>query len=556
MRKTTSAIAMARKLILTLSIAFSSFAGANAQNFVTPTAYEDSYPTAGSPFISRTTHTSCYSFSNLGFSSTTADIVLSAWDAPGLIAAVAWRGIVPGTGGAGIINQGIVPYSNVQDLEVGLLSVNNGYQVIVAYYKNGVGHFFDVYDLNLTGMTYLYTKQLSTMASYTRISMDSHKLYGVAITWQEKFIKSIVLLGGSSLSASGILTLSGSNGYTRPDCAFSHSNQAGTLNVHYAYYHPVSGVIIESSFDFWTAIGLGTTTIFPSVNDANLAAPSSGVNVNLDCPDHYDVENWAYTYTDNYYDISVRFIDYHSTATPTTVVVNDNSVLSSAAINSSMNYNPFLAYDHDCIYGVGTLYVGWVSQYIDPATSNPASYIAVQIKEDGNGPVTPVDYLTVPNNTTLTSGTPYLSFSKQNDATDYLYTIFPQYVNGVGYRMQHKYHAWNNSQFKGATPVYTCNNDEDHKKAFAARNAGMNITLYPNPYVSTFELQIPADIQNEKGSIIITGVDGKTYGTFEGDMRNANSYLSTIGANMPAGNYAIQVQVNGRTQVLKTTKVQ
>jgi hypothetical protein len=60
------------------------------------------------------------------------------------------------------------------------------------------------------------------------------------------------------------------------------------------------------------------------VQDVNgVTVQWSELTASIDCPDHYSVENWAYTYAIDGMDIYVRSIDYNSLGFPiTTNVVN------------------------------------------------------------------------------------------------------------------------------------------------------------------------------------------------------------------------------------------
>ncbi|MBS1771963.1 MAG: T9SS type A sorting domain-containing protein [Bacteroidetes bacterium] len=544
-----------------ITVLFLAATPAVAQNFIPPTAFEDSWPAPGNPNISRTTHTSCYSFGNIPVSGTTYDLTMAGWDAPGLPGGVSWRMLMPGNPSV-VINQGIIPYpTTCQDLEVGFTFAGNGVQAAVAYYRNGVGHFVDVYSWTGLGLTLLYTMPLSTMASYTRISMDSHKMYGLAITWQEKDIKTIVGLGGGAgIAWSGILTLNGTVGETMPDCAFSHTPQAGTLNVHYVYYNPVTLTVTESSYDFWIMIYMLGGGVPVLVNDANFVGPVNMSVMNLDAPDHYDVENWAYTYTPNGADICVRLIDFHTGGVPTTVIVN-SGVLGNFPINVPINYNPVVAYDHDCIYGwgYGTMYVGWYTSVTDPATTNAAAYVSLQMDEAGTTLLTPLDYMTVANNPFMASGTPVMSFSKQNDQTNYLYTIFPQYWNPWGgYMMENKYHAWNTGSFKGTGRTALTCNDEEHIKAFEQKHiSSVQVKAYPNPFSNMLAITIPVEYANDNVSIVLTDITGKICGTYQGKFTDANTYLTNLSKGLHTGNYNMSLNVEGKmNENLKIVKAE
>ncbi len=525
---------------------------ANAQTYINPTAFEDSYAPVGSPNINNTTHTSCYSFSNVNLGAGNVDLVTSGWDVPGGPSTVAWRELAPGIPST-IVNQGMLNYGGAQDLEVGIVNAG-GIQLLVAYYRPGFGHVLDVYNWLPGGPVFAYNVILSGIPFYTRISMDCHKLYGVALTWEDPFAGIQTMLGattGGPLTFSGVLTLAGTMGETQPDCAFSHTTS--NLNVHFAYYNPATQAVTEAEYQFWPYVPLPSMTVTYATNDVNFVGPVNMPPVNLDCPDHYGVDNWAYTYTPNSNDIVVRLIDFNTSGVPTTVIVNNGS-LGNTPNNAAINVNSFVAYDYNCIMGIGSMYVGWYSTDIDPMTGNANGYTALQMDESGSFLLTPNDYLTVANNPTFASPTPYLSFSKQNDQTNYLYTVFPESQFG-NYSMQNKYHPWSTAAFKGHHEKYTCN-DEANLAAFAQKQqSAIQLTAYPNPFTDKLILKIPAELQSKTADITITDITGKSYGTYSGPLQNANERISNMSSTLAAGSYFMNVSVQGeQKQTIRLVK--
>lgn len=557
-----------RRALSALSILFCLLFGSSvrlsAQTFIPPIAFEDSWPMAGSPDINITTHTSAYSFAlvNITGMGMPCDLVLAGWDDPsGTVGGVSWRYLQPGNPTM-IINQGVVPYANARDLEVGYLNVGGNTQMLVAYYSIGVGHMVDVYDLTNTGPTFLYTNTLSTSPNYGRISMDCHLEYAVAITWEEAgVIYTMVGLNTPSLiTFSGVLQIGGSKKDYEPDCAFSHTSMAGTLNVHYSYYSPSTGVITEASYDFWTMIYMGGGIVPVAINDLNLVGfYSDPLTTNIDCPGHYDVENWAYTYTTNSQDISVRLIDYHTTATPVTRVINDMSVLGCQAINGNYNAHPFPAYDPNHSPGATSIYVGWYTTTTNPATMAAAGYIGLRMNESGTVALSPIDYLTIANNPTWASQTHVLSFSKQDDMFPFLYTVFPEWdPTFPGYRLENKYHNWPTPQFKGEERHgFECNDEAriaEFKKNIVTSSA---IKAYPNPFTNVLGLSFPASMQQSATSVVVSDMTGKVIDTYNGQVSKVNAHLTDLSKSLSPGAYIMNVSVDGQTkQTIKVTKVQ
>ncbi len=557
-----------RRALSTLLIFFCSLLGItgqlSAQTFVPPIAFEDSWPMAGSPDINITTHTSAYSFATVNITGMgmPCDLVLAGWDEPsGTTAGVSWRYLQPGSPTM-IINQGVVPYSNVRDLEVGYLNVVGNTQMLVAYYSIGVGHMVDVYDLTPAGPVFAYTNTLSTSPNYGRISMDCHLEYAVAITWEEAgtIYTTVGLVTSPVITFSGVLQIAGTRKDYEPDCAFSHTSMAGTLNVHYSYYSPSTGVITEASYDFWTMIYMGGGIVPVAVNDLNfIGFYSDPIITNIDCPGHYDVENWAYTYTTNSQNISVRLIDYHTLGTPVTSVINDMSILGCQAINGNYNAHPFPAYDPNHAPGATSIYVGWYTNTIDPATSAVAGYIGLRMNESGTVALSPLDYLTIANNPTWASQTHVLSFSKQDDMFPFLYTVFPEYDAGAAaYQLQNKYHSWPTAQFKSAeNQVHQCD-DEERIAAFKSKLvASTTIKAYPNPFTNVLGLSFPTSMQQSATTVDVSDMTGKVLDTYNGQVSKVNAHLTDLSKTLSPGTYIMNVSVDGQTkQILKVTKVQ
>lgn len=532
-----------------------------AQVFNPPAAYEDSYPFAGNQ-IGRTTHTSCYSSSNLNILGSSEDLVISAWDEPGMYATVAWRRLTPGAPWA-IINQGLIPYGpGYRDMEVGFMYVGSTIKIFAAYYKVGSGHYIDIYDLTAGGPVLSGNITLSSSSTYGRISLDCHRMYGMVVTWEDNAVirTRVAWDNGGSLGVSPIVTFDPSSVKRRlPDVTFSHANSTGALLCEYVYMEDngSSQGFIESSYDFWTMAGFGSPMIVaPLVQDFNPISYSTFVSPpNIDCPDHYSVQNWAYTYhTSTTNDIYVRLIDYNSTAIPNTIVVNDGSI-GIAPINGSQNINPFISYANS----YDNFYVGWFTTEIDPMTSDIASYVSVNVHESGTFVMSAPDYLTVPNDPSKASGTPFLSFSKYTEISDYLYTIFPQYDNSAGYEMQHKYHNWSSlSAFKGEqSQIVECN--DKGRTAFLAKHAAGSLSTasaYPNPFTDQLAISVSADMLQENVDVTITSITGSVVFQESGIPSDINKQLSNL-SSLNTGMYimSLNCRATNYSEVIKLQKV-
>ncbi len=577
-----------RKLLLrtgAIALLFTSlFSLPASAQFNPPTAVENTYPTA--PAIGLTGHTSAYStdmanippYGNVTLS-------LAGWDDPNPAqpAGVSWQLLMVGNP-AVIFAQGVIPYANVRDLEVGWLDVGGDPQVLVAYYQNGVGHMLDVYSMMTGTPVFLYTKVLSAMPNYTRISIDCHiPPYAVGIAWQDVGgINVCVGLNSSpTITYSNILTLTGTAGETGPDLAFVHTGTGLMLQT--VYYNPVTGNITESMFDFWTALGTPGFTLAPTVNDVNLVgvcqqnnppdnpnAPPAGPAgpkpppvirvcpyMNIDGPGHYSYDDWAYTYTTDNNNIKVRHMDQATSPFASTVIVNNGGPWFGLPINPALNINPFPFYNRISCGAVGIV-VAWYTNYIDPMTGLQAGYVGLNMSENGTALLSAPWYLTVANNPTFASPTPVLSISKQDDGCQDMFTVFPELDNTGTFRMENKYPPQCVNSFKGEAQHQIECNDNDRIATFIKTHKASNglVRVYPNPYSSNFKLDMPLAYQQDNMTVVVTDILGVTVGKFNGIGAKANAYLNELSKGLASGTYLLNINIPGKEkETLKITKL-
>jgi hypothetical protein len=545
-----------------------------AQTFNPPGSFEDTHPNVGGG-IGLTGHTSAYSLAWMNTALGPCDFVMSGWDDASALqpAGVSWRLLTPGNP-AGIINQGVIPYANVRDVEVGAVTVNNLPQMLVAYYRNGIGHMVDVYDMATGAPVFLYTNVLSTMGYYTRISIDCHKQYGIVIAWEDmngiNFVCGLNTI--PTITFSPILTLGGTLGETTVDVAFTHSS---ALLTQFVYYNPNTGNITESSFDYWVAMGLTFPQVVgPKIHDKNFIGtcdPCDPKNtpkdmprlsvcpyMNIDAPGHYGKDNWAYTYTTDNNNISVRYMDLNTSPFAATAVVNDGSSLPAMPINGNLNVHPFLQYDNMCGPAIN---VAWYTNTIDPGPGSVAGYVGLRMNETGNVLYSPIDYLTVANNPTWGSMTPVISHSKSDDiCPGFMYTVFPEFDMGApGFRMENKYPAYCANSYKGDPngdnhEHIACNDDERIAEFKKLHSIG-NLSAYPNPFQSSFRIGLSEDYIQDVATITLIDVLGNTVATYNGPAYEANAYFETKTKNLAAGSYFLNVTIEGKLrETLKLTK--
>jgi len=433
-------------------------------------------------------------------------------------------------------------------MEVGLVhnSTTNRLNLLVAYYKAGTGHFMDIYEVTgstINPVVYSSTMMLSNSPNYGRIRMDCHKLYGVALAWQYPGI-GIQTLVGDLGTWSGVTTFSGTGGESGPDVAFSHSS--GPLNVHYVYYNNSTGNMTESVFD-WSVL-LGTPgSVPPIIEDVNFVGAGMALRPVLDCPDHYDAENWAYTYADNGGKILVRYIDYHTAATPLTVAVNSGALGNVPTSSIHKVFDPALHYGNGGIGGgTGQITVGWY------ATNGSwlNGYMALEMTEDGSGLISAPDYMALPNAFTpsfypLRKG---IAFSKGSDdplVPPFLYTTFYDLDPGtVLYNLHHAFHKWGMPVFKGGG--FTDPHPECGIHARQALAATSRLSAYPNPFRESIQTSVSLE---EDGMLQLEMFDltGRRVWQHQAAMTKGSHQVSTGSLKALApGTYVLNASLNGK----------
>ncbi|RYD96404.1 MAG: T9SS type A sorting domain-containing protein [Sphingobacteriales bacterium] len=555
-----------RQPLVLLSLAIMGFTPAFAQSFNPPMAdtYTFGDPAAGaSPQV-----TASYSHKDVPTGFGTHDLYLSAWSTNdpggGRMSEFIYR-FTGSSNPLALVSQGSFLYQGVADLKVGMVfdGTIGAYVVLVAYYDymgiNSItgqaGHLLDMYAINGTPggpLNWFNQIQLSAAPSYGRISMDSHKDYGVAIAWEHPGV-GIETMVGDAGNWSGVTTLDATLGEQGPDVAFSHSS--GPLNVHFVYQNPATGTITESVLDWPLLLSTpfgGTALIPPNIEDMDWT-PFPISNLVLDCPDHYGVENWAYTYTDGQ-SVYVRHIDYNTSGVPFTTVVNDGSLGNVPTLGSFLAFNPTLHYGDGAMGGTtGQISVGWYCTYSLSGIGD-SHYITLEMREDGSGLLSAPDYNRLPNSVNAYSY-PFsgISFSKMSDAPaaiapDFLYaTYFIETPFGSGnYELHHAFHKWNNPLFRGIKPkpVHPECSSPSKKEAAHVRR----LSVYPNPFLSTFTSKVNLK-EDGMVTMVLTDITGKIVARqktwqSKGDQELTMNSLEKL----DPGSYLLNTQVNGVTQ--------
>lgn len=505
------------------------FTGSLAQaQFISPVFPETVYPTAPMAVVLRTQHTSCYSMTGIGFGSVANNLYIHTWNsAGGPVNGIAWRRT--NTAGTTLNLGTAVINGDIRDLEAGFIQVSGTYFVVATYYEQGVGFFYRLYQWNAGGLSLVGGPTLlMACPQYRRISLDVHKLYGVAITWQDNagrvYVKVADASGGTLVIGNNIEVTNAFNAAI-PDVAFSH---ASNLNVRIVFVDEGSGLIHVMHEDFFTLLSAVLPMPF-ILDDLNPAAyppplisdPFRSNNLQLDSPDHFSDDNWSYIYTDDQQNVFTRLQTWSVSATPFTVNLSN-------WLGAFRNEFLTLGYRPD---GMG-IHHGWFTRY----TGAPVpGFIALEMNDDGSF-VTPPGNFKVVANSTAYSWEPVMSFSKQNDLSNRLFVAYPMAgVGGFGYEMRTKLVPWGAPSFIVAP---------DNPVVLTATDVG--ISLYPNPFTETFTVAIKNDSPDATYEAVLTDQQGKVMARPTGNLRRMNEALQDAAQGMPSGIYFLTVKNNGQ----------
>ncbi len=570
--------ALERLLLLSLFFAYASVA--NAQ-FLPPSVSYPEYtypPVPPPPPVAATTNSSNYSLQgNWPPSATNCWLLVSSWEGSGL-AGFSWQALDYAT--FAVYDQGYLNYpSGATDLNVGIIRNPTSptfIQVDVSYHLHGTGHFVDVYDwhepatlggLGPYGCTLNFSKQLSCLPAFSRISMDTHIGYGTAIVWEDPS-NGIDVIAGNDNVFGPAFTFSGTSGHTNPDVAFTHAG-GSVQQIHVVSY--LSGTGVVEYYANWPDIIPGgalatlcgtppfcsTCSLANTIEDVN-AIPVNPQSLHFDAPDHYTFQDWAYTYAIGN-DIYARIMNWDAGAfpmpsylgTPATVCFTDGSYVAPVyppglpVIDGSVNSLPVIAWDNHFITGNPSFYVAWHTAYSDPSY-NPSSdaYIAIQIEENGliSDPHMPYNFFgasLVPSNI---SPSPTIALSKQNDQSPRLYETFAE-MSGGAYDMRHRLIQWSSGTFKPGSGSTVTTEPE--------------LTISPNPFTDKLHINFPENMEMTSAKVKVTDMNGREMGFYNNAIFGVDQFLSGVARKLIPGNYLINVSCdqNQIQKVFKVTKV-
>jgi hypothetical protein len=545
-----------------------------------------------------------------------SDLEVHTWDHPNSTSGLAWINRATGSGTPGTIyDQGFMMYPmGVQDVEATILQDLTGFAmpifgtqmqlfVVVSFYNSnpanytGVGHYYEIYNWNRPipigtgGLTFVNRVQLSNIPNYTRISMDGHNCYGMGITWEDPnplsptfgiaYVMGFMNNTVPGVSVSPTYVLGGTGLWTFPDVAFIHANNGLKLEFQYHRVFPNGSLQIRESD---VAFILGPPWPIPNpptvINDNFIAAAPGTFAANaridikscLDGPDHYGVDNWAYSYllpgiAPN--NILVRFMNWNAPNFGVGATYNLTNATLALPTPGAITGNdwPTLAFDANVM--PSRVNVGWYTTFVPIGGAffapNFGGYVDLQLDETGIV-TTPMDYMQVGLSTSGSnhdaSNTPNIAYSKQNDRTDYMFPVFAntQACPVVANEIQTKQKPWTVAAFKGNSEQNT-----DFTKFYSAAKTipssavekKDDIVAYPNPFNSKIALKLPVDMQQKELTVIITDILGKEVFKATGKGADINEKLDDAGKNFVNGSYLLNIndEAGNYNKVVKLERV-
>jgi len=549
------------------------------QTFLSPTAYNFNFNGSAMATMPNIRQTHNYSIINIETGYGIADMYLAGWSSLSTPGEVTYQFTAPGDP-TNMLYQGLINVPG-DEISVGSISIGSQPLILISYRSTSgtAGYKLDIYKVTTGAFPISFYGTLnisSNIGGDGRISMDCHRGYGVAIAYAtpqgiETRVASTI---GGSLMIGQSIALTGTSGNICPDVAISH---AGNLNVHYVYYNPNNYRITESVVDFNTLL---TTTLpqSPFIEDIN-QLPISTYNFFryirpiIDCPDHYDVDNWAYTYCYNTSPggganalpsngVFVRHVDYHTSGTPMTVNVTDGSLGNVPCLDEYPVFPALYYGEGGNGFATDQIYVAWYNQ-INQA-QNGGMFVGVHMREDGSGFLNDPDYYTVPNSYNSNSVQTILPFnlydyyigpialSKNSDAkydiaTNFLYTTYFYSDPTNTFYLDHVFHKWNDNSAYRTTGNASVVRPECGGVAGLSQLTNGQLTVQPNPFKDAMQISFSLPEDGEVHTAVYD-ISGRVVWTHTETLAKGNHILQTDNLNnISAGIYMLHTSLNWKS---------
>ena len=482
---------------------------AKAQSFQPASIPDIPFPDASIGIVKEVDHVSCYGFYGSDPSGNYGNFNVHSWSPPNekMLAGIAY--VFTDNTNSSTWDKGIEPVKRALDLEVGTIDVS-GTKIVIASYYNSKGVFINVYKYVFGGGLFLSeTRNLSEKGRKPRI--DSHKGYGVTVTWEEDFgvmIKAIGIENGG-LKYGENLFIHEAKGGRIPDVAFGHDY--ADLDIRVAFFNPNTYTIDVIKQEFFTVLGAPPSSI-PFIMEDQLNVREV-TYIDIDCPDHSSDTRWAYAFTMNNA-LYARSYAAAVSSSPVTFPV------SGPYLRGTTNRKPSVAYSNN----IDEVNIAW---------SFDKEIIAVQRDVAGGFITPPGTFLIVPKYPQYNPYFSYVALSKSNENSSDLYHAFSMQDPNIGMEMRYKFKPYGSSTYRGQGETAT---------ADVLNPASLNV--YPNPFTEYFQLD--AHDQAEVLSVQVIDFTGRIVFADKGSVTELNSRLETAGPEFNAGIYI--VKVDGKEQ--------
>jgi hypothetical protein len=503
----------------------------NAGAQFTSAVYNDVPYPSGNP-VQRPDDIHCYS-AEVSMSGNTYTLNVYGWNNAGTSAeGFAWRLM----SGSSLVNAGIVPVNNSSSIDMGIVQEPNTgtIKVVVAYHKTGVGHFMDIYDAAVTGLTLVSSMNLSNANALPRISVDAHKLYGVLISWSDPnqgiFVKTLN-------TNTGLLTIGTTHILTNtfksldPDITFTHSG-SNPLLAHVAFHRGSPNQMEEQRMDFFAMHGSMSIPFTGAVEDVYPIPSGWDVGpASIDGPEHASVENWAYAFP--LFNPSTGFgpvITRVKNGTTSTVSQFDategpfgSTPTGPYDLSTRLNRGVSLAFDPIQDY----FRIAW---FYCPTTNYSAGRYVVQYMKINGGLLNPGGtYLNAEVNPAgNTSGTRCITLNP-NNSTPENFTAYGHF-NGSVYSIRVKSLPWAATSFKTAPTAVT-----------GAQSVSPDFNIYPNPSSSAPSISFSGTLADAELNAVIVNSFGQVCAAAHGDGQTLGMRLIENWSSLPAGQYIVRV---------------
>jgi hypothetical protein len=335
---------------------------------------------------------------------------------------------------------------------------------------------------------------------------------------------------------------------SRPDVAIFQYPVTNEIIVFLSFQSDNYRQLVLTTIDFATLYAAGGVppVFIPGVVHQISANGSFGLS-RIDAPDRQNRRNCAVVVRDRDpvvgKDYIRTIINNHHIVSDFTL--NDASTLTALGDISGANSNqgsgePAVAYDN---LGTSIYYCWPYRDDINQILGYDRSYVGLKLYDNGtlNGPAS--DYWVVQSGPGVTSSSPAIALSTQNDKSPELFMAFTQYDNTNAWEFcGNKTVSWTASAFRpnGSTGLMDF---ESH-----------GVSLSPNPFNNSLRLEL-SNYANEICQLYIYDLLGRIVFDYKGNLQTINDQLSSRLSKLPTGNYVAKVNTADRFKTFNLVKV-